>query len=128
MLKSSLKISSLWNSSLKKRLNEKNISFVVTTKNGDVARLFKIKNGKLFYQKNIVEYINFTIIWNGWGNANTLRKKMRLNIPNLLNARMILLKGDLSCLIYLLNLLDEMMPSIKKKQKTALQRAEFKKL
>jgi len=128
MLKLGLKITSLKNPSFNERLHEKDLSFVVTTKKGDVARLFKIIKGELFYQKNIDESINFTVMWNGWENANTLRKKLQLNVPTLLSTRMIQLKGDLSCLIYLFTLLGEMIPSLKKNQKKALQRAEFKRV
>jgi hypothetical protein len=124
-LKAGLKIASLKNPSFKKRLKEKDLAILFTLKNGTVARLLKLNRGDLSYHRRNDEFINFTVVWNGWGSADTLRKKLHLNFFALLNTGMIHFKGDLSALSFLLVILGEMIKSFTKNQKTVLQRAEL---
>lgn len=124
-LKACLKITSIKSPSFKKRLKEKNLSIVVRLRDGSAARLLKLHNGNFSYHKKIDEFINFTVVWNGWGQADTLRKKLQLNFFTLLNTGMIQIKGDLSSLSYLLVILGEMIKNFTKNQKTIIRRAEL---
>ncbi len=89
------------------------------------AGLFRLKGGNLSYSNKIDGFINFSAIWNGWGDADTLRKKMRLNPMDFMNTGMMTFEGDLSSMDYLLVLLGEMVGSFKKKRPTRLKRAEL---
>jgi len=125
LLKSALKITTFINPSFKKRLMERDLSFVVRSKTNPAAGLFKLKEGSLSYSNKVDGFINFSAIWNGWGSADTLKKKMRLNAMDLMNTGMMTFEGDLSSMDYLLVLLGEMIVSFKKKQPTRLKRAEL---
>jgi hypothetical protein len=127
LLQSALKITAFINPSFRRRLMERDLSFVVRSKTNPVAGLFKLKQGNLSYSSKIDGFINFSAIWNGWGSADTLRKKMRLNIMDFMNTGMMTFEGDLSSMDYLLVLLGEMIGSFKKKQPTRLKRAALEK-
>jgi hypothetical protein len=127
LLKTAFKITTLIRPSFKQRLMERDLSFVVRTKKGPAAGLFRLEQGKLSYSNHIDGFINFSVIWNGWGSADTLKKKMRLNLMDLLNTGIVRVEGDISSLDYLLVLLGGMINCFRKKQLTPLTRAELQK-
>jgi hypothetical protein len=127
LLQSAFKITTFINPSFKKRLMERDLTFVVSSKTNPGAGLFKLKEGRLSYSSRIDGFINFSAIWNGWGNADTLKKKFRLNAMDFMNKGMMTFEGDLSSMDYLLVLLGEMIGSFKKKKPTRLKRAELEK-
>jgi hypothetical protein len=124
LLQSAFKITTFIHPSFKKRLMERDLSFVVRSKTSHAAGLFKIKQGNLSYSNNIDGFINFSMVWNGWGSADTLKKKMRLNTMDFMNRGLMTFEGDLSSMDYLLILLGEMIGSFRK-QRTRIKRAEL---
>ncbi len=124
-LKAALGIAAAVNPSFKQRLMEKDLSFVMRSSTHHAAGLFKLKGGKLGYSRDTEGLVNFSAIWNGWGDADTLQKKLRLNPMEFMNTGMMTFEGDLSCMDYLLVLLGEMLGSFKKKQPTQVKRAEL---
>jgi hypothetical protein len=125
LLHSGLKITAVINPSFKKRLMERDLSFVARLSTNDVAGLFRLKGGNLSYSSNIAGLINFSVIWNGWGSADTLKKKLRLNTMDFMNTGIMTFEGDLSSMDYLLVLLGEMIGSFRKKKPARLKRAEL---
>lgn len=125
LLQSAFKITSFINPSFKQRLMESDLSFVMRSSTHHAAGLFKLKGGNLSYSNKIEGAVNFSAIWNGWGDADTLRKKMRLNAMDFMNTGMMTFEGDLSCMDYLLVLLGEMVGSFKKERPTRVKRAEL---
>lgn len=124
-LKAALGIASAVNPSFKRLLMEKDLSFVVRSSASDVSRLFRLRRGRLGYSRHIEGFVNFSAVWNGWGEADTLRKKLRLNAVDLMNTGMMTFEGDLSSMDYLLVLLGEMVGSFRKKISARLERAEL---
>jgi hypothetical protein len=124
LLKSALKITAFIHPSFKERLKERDLSFVVRSSTSPAAGLFRLKQGKLSYSNKIDRFANFSAIWNGWGDADTLKKKMRLNIMDFMNRGLMTFEGDLSSMDYLLILLGEMIGSFRK-QRTRIKRAEL---
>jgi hypothetical protein len=127
LLQTALKITTFIHPSFKKRLTEGDLSFVVRSSRNDVAGVFRLKGGNLSYSNEIDGFINFSAIWNGWGSADTLKKKLRLNTMDFMNTGMMTFEGDLSSMDYLLALLGEMIGSLKRKQPTQLRRAGLEK-
>lgn len=127
LLRSALVITTIFHPSFKKRLMERDLEFAVRMKAGTAAGLFKLKEGNLLYNNTMDEFINFTVVWNGWGRADTFRKRLQLNLFDLLNTGMVTVEGDISSLSYLLVVLGEMIKCFQKNQLTALKRAELKK-
>jgi hypothetical protein len=125
LLQASLKITTFINPSFKRRLLERDLSFAVRSSTNPVAGLFKLKEGNLSYSNRIDGFINFSAIWNGWGSADTLKKKLRLNAMDFMNKGIMTLEGDLSCMDYLLVLIGEMIGSFKKDRPARLKRAEL---
>lgn len=127
LLKSAFKMTTFINPSYKERLRERDLAFVVKSTTTPAVGLFRLEGGNLSYSNRIDLPANFSVVWNGWGNADTLKKKMRLNVMDFLNKGIITLEGDLSCVDYLLVLLGEMIGSFRKRQPTRLKRAELEK-
>jgi hypothetical protein len=127
LLQTALKITTFIHPSFKKRLTERDLSFVVRSSRNGVAGVFRLKGGNLSYSNKIDGFINFSALWNGWGSADTLKKKLRLNIMDFMNTGMMTFEGDLSSMDYLLVLLGEMIGSFKRKPPTRLTRAELEK-
>jgi hypothetical protein len=127
LLRSALVITPYFHPSFKRRLMERDLSYAVKMKTSPAAGLFKLKGGKLFYKDGIEEFINFAVVWNGWGKADTLRKKLRLNLFDFFNTGMITVEGDISSMSYLLILLGEIIKCFRKDKPTVLKRAELKK-
>ena len=127
LLKAVLDITTFLYPTFKGRLKERDLSFAVKMKTNPAAGLFRLKEGKLSFKDSIEGFINFTAVWNGWGNADTLRKKMHLNLFDYLNTGMITVEGDISSMDYLLVILGEMIKCFKESQPSALRRAELKK-
>ena len=125
LLRSAFKLAAFINPSFKQRLMESDLSFVMRSSTNHAAGLFKLKGGNLSYSNKIEGAANFSAIWNGWGDADTLQKKLRLNPMDFMNTGMMTFEGDLSCMDYLLVLLGEMVGSFKKKQPTQVKRAEL---
>ena len=124
-LKPALQITALINPAFKELLRERDLTFVMRSKTSDVAGLFRLKQGRLSYSTRIDGFVNFSTIWNGWGEADTLKKKMRLNMMDFMNRGMMTLEGDLSSMDYLLVLFGEMLGSFRKKQRTQINMAEL---
>lgn len=125
LLKSALGITAVINPSFKKRLMEGDLSFAVRASKSDVTGLFRLEGGNLSYSSKTCGFVNFSAVWNGWGSADTLKKKMRLNAMDFMNRGMMTFEGDLSCMDYLLVLLGEMIGSFKKRKPTRVKRAEL---
>jgi len=125
LLQSAFKLTAFINPSFKQRLMERDLSFVVRSSTNPAAGLFKLEGGNLSYSNKIDGFVNFSAIWNGWGNADTLKKKMRLNAMDFMNTGMMAFEGDLSSMDYLLVLLGEMIGSFRKRQPARIERAEL---
>jgi len=123
LLRSAFKIATLIDSSFKRRLMERDVAFVVESRTNDVVGLFRLEEGNLCFSNKVDGSVDFRVVWNGWGSADTLRKKIRLNIMDFLNKGMITLAGDLSCIDYFLVLLGKMIGCFRKKQPARLRRA-----
>ncbi len=127
LLQSAFKITSLIHPSFKKRLMERDLSFVVSSKTSPAAGQFKLKQGNLSYSNKIDGFVNFSMVWNGWGSVDTLRKIMRLNLIDFMSMGMLMIEGDMSSLDYLVALLGEMIGCYRKRKLTPLKRAQLKK-
>lgn len=124
-LRSAFKVAAAIDPSFKKRLAERDLTFVVRSTATSEGRTFRLKGGKLSYGSRNSGFVNFSAIWNGWGSADTLRKKMRLNAMDFMNKGMMTFEGDLSYMDYLLVLLSEMLGSFRKRKPTQVERAEL---
>ena len=124
-LRSAFKVTAFIDPSFKRRLEERDLSFAVRSATSPAAGLFRLEGGSLSYSNRSDGFINFSAIWNGWGSADTLKKKMRLNVMDFMNKGMMTFEGDLSCMDYLLVLLGEMIGSFRKKRPTRVKRAEL---
>lgn len=125
LLSSAFKVAALIDPSFKKRLAERDLSFVVRSTASPAAGMFRLKGGNLSYSNRTCGFINFSAIWNGWGSADTLKKKMRLNAMDFMNKGMMTFEGDLSSMDYLLVLFGEMIGSFKRERPTRVKRAEL---
>jgi len=125
LLNSAFKVTALIDPSFKRRLAERDLAFGVRSNVSPAAGVFRLEGGNLYYGSRIDGFINFSAIWNGWGSADTLRKKMRLNAMDFMNKGMMTFEGDLSSMDYLLVLLGEMIGSFKSKRPTRLKRSEL---
>lgn len=114
-LKAALGITAAIDPSFKRRLRERDLSFAVSSRKAKVAGLFELRGGKLTFHSRIDRPLNFSAEWTGWGQADTLSKKLHLNIMALLNTGMIGVAGDISALDYLLVLLGEMLGTYKRR-------------
>lgn len=124
-LKPALQISAFISPAFRELLQERDLTFVMRSKTSGVAGLFTLKQGKLYYSTKIDGYVNFSAIWNGWRDADTLKKKMRLNMMDFMNKGMLTLEGDLSSMNYLLVLFGEMLGRFRKKQRAQIKRVEL---
>ena len=124
-LTSAFKVTSAINPSFKKRLMERDLSFAVRSSKNPAVGLFRLEKGILSCSGRTDGFINFSAIWNGWGSADTLKKKLRLNAMDFMNKGMMTFEGDLSSMDYLLVLLGEMIASFKREKPTRLKRAEL---
>jgi hypothetical protein len=125
LLKSALKMTSFMHPRFEKRLMERDLAFVVGSSIDGVAGLFRLEGGSLSYSGRIDGSVDFSAFWNGWGDADTLAKKLRLNPMDYMNTGIMTFEGDLSSMDYLLVLLGEMVGSFKKKRRARLERAEL---
>ena len=125
LLRSAFKITAWIYPSFKRRLEERDLSFVVRSAASPAAGLFRLEGGDLSYTSMTCGFINFSAVWNGWGNADTLQKKLRLNAMDFMNKGMMTFEGDLSAMAYLLVLLGEMIGSFRKRKPGRLERAEL---
>jgi hypothetical protein len=114
-----------FNKQFDNRLREMDFSYLITNKHGDIARLFTCTDGKLSCHPYCGEFKNFTVVWNGWGSTDTLRKKLHLNLFTLLHTGMIVVKGDLSFLILLLTIIGEMKNTLLRTKKARITPAGF---
>lgn len=125
LLQSAFKITAFIDPSFKRRLMEKDFSFVVRASRNNVAGRFVLADGNLTCSCEVEGTADFSAIWNGWKDANTLAKRLRLHPMDFMNTGMMTFEGDLSCMDYLLVLLGEMIGSFRKKRPARLERAEL---
>lgn len=124
LLRLAFKLAAAIDPRFKRRLAERDLTFVVRSSMSPAAGLFRLEGGDLSYGSSADGFVNFSAIWNGWGNADTLQKKLRLNATDFMNQGMMTFEGDLSSMDYLLVLLGEMIASFRKRKPSRLERAE----
>jgi len=125
LLRSALKVAAAIDPSFKKRLAERDLSFAVRSTVSPAAGMFRLEGGNMSYSSRTCGFINFSAVWNGWGSADTLQKKLRLNVMDFMNKGMMTFEGDLSAMDYLLVLLGEMIGSFRRRKPTLVERAEL---
>ncbi len=116
-------LASLVNPAFKRLLSERDVAFSVRAKNGP-AGMFRLSGGRVHYRSGVGEPVDFSVCWNGWGEADTWRKRLRLNMMEFLNTGMVTLEGDLSCINCFLMLLGEALRSMTRRRPAPVRRAE----
>lgn len=111
--------------SFRRRLEEADLSFAVRSKAGPSAGLFRLQKGKLRYLPRCEGPADFTVTWNGWGDAYGWGKRLRLHTAEFLNRGMITLEGDLSCVIAFFMFLGEALGSLRRRNPAPVRRAEL---
>lgn len=125
LLNSAFKVAAAIDPSFKRRLAERDLSFAVRSTASHASGLFRLEGGCLSYSNRESGFANFSAVWNGWGSADTLQKKLRLNAMDFMNKGLMTFEGDLSAMDYLLVLLGEMIGSFRKRKPTQVERAEL---
>ncbi len=120
-------LAALVDHSFRRRLKEADLSFAVRSGDGSSAGLFRLQKGKLRYLPGCDGPADFAVTWNGWGDADTWGKRLRLHAAEYLNRGMMTLEGDLSCVIALFMLLGEALGSLGRKKAVPVRRRELKK-
>lgn len=142
-------LASLLDPSFRARLAEADLSFVVRSNISSSSGLFQLRGGKLRYRRgsggedsgispipscregkppclsSSTGPANFTVSWNGWGDADTWGKRLRLNMMAFLNTGMVSLEGDLSCLVTFFMLLGEALGCLARKKPVPVRRTEL---
>lgn len=120
-------LATLVDPSLKRRLAEADLSFAVRSGDGLFAALFELREGRLRYRRRCEKPADFTVTWNGWGEADTWGKRLRLHPAEFLNRGMVTLEGDLSCVIAFFMLLGEALGSLGRRKPSPVRRADLSK-
>ncbi|MBC7229927.1 MAG: hypothetical protein H5T74_06000 [Actinobacteria bacterium] len=127
LLKAAFMAAALVNPDFRRRLAERDLSFAVRSGKGPAVGFFRLEGGRLTYGGEAGGLADFSATWNGWGDADTLGKKLRLNAMDFMNRGLMTFAGDLSAMDYLLVLLGEAAGSFRKKKPARLKRAELRK-
>ncbi len=125
LLRWAFRLTALLDPSFRARLAEKDFSFAVRSSAGHAAGTFMLRGGGLSYREGVEGSADFSAAWNGWGDADTLQKKLRLHPTDFMNRGMMTFEGDLSCMDYLLVLLGEMIAGFRGRKPARLRRAEL---
>lgn len=141
-------LASLLDPSFRERLKEAELSFLVRSRTSSSSGLFQLRGGTIRYRRGTGAQdggisplrsrregkplcpststgpADFAVCWNGWGDADTWGKRLRLNMMAFLNTGMVSLEGDLSCLVTFFMLLGEALGCLARKKPVPVRRAE----